>query len=152
MLESIAPFGNHLPIRIRFGEGVVRELPGICAAEGWRQVYLLVDPGVRDLYVEPMRQVFADFDELRRNQVKVVEEPLRSGRDEGAFAGVLRECLVGDLEGAFIVAQTRIDAARVAALGIEREVGGQRERALIQPLGTQRFVTKRFAVPIGWRR
>jgi len=65
MLESIAPFGNHLPIRIRFGEGVVRELPGVCAAEGWRHLYLLVDPGVRDLpsftetWVELRRQADA---------------------------------------------------------------------------------------------
>ena len=76
----------------------------------------------RQLAVIAARQVLADFDQLRRDQVEVVEEPLGGRRDEVAFAHVLGERLVGGLEDALVVAQARIDAAGVTALRIDREI------------------------------
>ena len=66
------------------------------------------------LAVVASRQVFADFDQLRRNQVEVVEEPLGGGRDEGAFADIFGEGAIRGLEDALVVAQPRINAAGVA--------------------------------------
>jgi hypothetical protein len=35
---GIAPFANHLPVRVRFGEGTALELGGIAASHGARRV------------------------------------------------------------------------------------------------------------------
>jgi hypothetical protein len=43
-----------------------------------------------------------------------------------------------------VVAQARINTARAAAARIERKVGRQGERSLIEPLGAQRFFAKRL--------
>ncbi len=40
------PFWNHLPIRIRFGDGVTAELPGILAAAGLGRPFVVLDPNV----------------------------------------------------------------------------------------------------------
>jgi choline dehydrogenase len=48
MIEGVAPFSNHLPVRIRFGDGVVGELPGIVASHGARSVLVLVDAGLEE--------------------------------------------------------------------------------------------------------
>jgi alcohol dehydrogenase len=47
--EVIAPFRNHLPVRIRFGEGCVAELADILASEGRSRPYLLLDGAVAEL-------------------------------------------------------------------------------------------------------
>ena len=96
----------------------------------------------RQLAVIAPRQVLANFDELRRDQVKVVEEPLGRRRDEGAFAHILGERAIRRFEDALVVAQPRIDAAGVPPPRIDRETGRQGERPLIEPLGAQRFVAK----------
>ena len=46
---DISPFENHLPVRIRFGEGVLDELPDLLRTAGSRRVAAIVDPNVRDL-------------------------------------------------------------------------------------------------------
>jgi hypothetical protein len=56
------------------------------------------------------------------------------------------------LEHARVVAQPRIDVARAAAARIDREVGRQGERSLFEPLGAQRFFTKRLIASPGVRR
>jgi choline dehydrogenase len=43
-----APFSNHLPIRIRFGDGVVGELPGILSGAGLTRPFVVLDPNVPD--------------------------------------------------------------------------------------------------------
>jgi hypothetical protein len=88
----------------------------------------------RQLPEVALRQVLADFDELRRDQVKVVEEPLGRRRDERAFADVLGERAIRGFEDALVVAQPRIDAPRVAPARIDRETGRKGERSLIEPL------------------
>jgi choline dehydrogenase len=47
-LEHVPPFTNHLPVRIRFGEGVARELADVVAAHGARRVLLAVDDGLEE--------------------------------------------------------------------------------------------------------
>ena len=74
--------------------------------------------------------------------MKVVEKPFRCRRDVSALANIFGERLVGALEDAGIVVQPRINAARVAALGIDREVRRQGERPLIEALGAERFLTE----------
>ncbi len=39
----VAPFRNHLPVRIRFGDGVAQELPDVVSAHGARRVLVVVD-------------------------------------------------------------------------------------------------------------
>ena len=84
--------------------------------------------------------------------MEIVEEPLRRGRDERAFADVAGERAIGGVEDARVVAQPRIDAARVAALRIDRVMRREGERPLIEPLGAERFVAEGlFAVEVRLR-
>ena len=43
MAEPIPPFGNHLPVRIRFGEGAVAALNDVLAAESTSRPFVIVD-------------------------------------------------------------------------------------------------------------
>jgi choline dehydrogenase len=59
-LEAIPLFGNHLPVRIRFGEGVLRTLPDLVRFEGATRPFLVVDELVRTLpKVEPALEAIA---------------------------------------------------------------------------------------------
>lgn len=49
MAEQIPPFGNHLPVRIRFGEGAVAQLPEILRAEGASHTFVIVDEVVQEI-------------------------------------------------------------------------------------------------------
>ncbi|MEZ5099234.1 MAG: iron-containing alcohol dehydrogenase [Thermoleophilia bacterium] len=60
MLDAVPPFANHLPVRIRFGDGVVGELAGALAAERARRPFCVVDPAVAEL--EPVRAALAAVD------------------------------------------------------------------------------------------
>jgi len=44
--NPIAPFANHLPVKIRFGEGVSSTLPAVLAEVGATDVFLMVDEGI----------------------------------------------------------------------------------------------------------
>jgi choline dehydrogenase len=48
-VQAVEPFTNHLPVRIRFGEGVAGALAEVLATEGARRPFVLLDPGVADL-------------------------------------------------------------------------------------------------------
>ena len=48
MLEPLAPFGNHLPIRIRFGDGEIARLPQILADEGVQSTVAVIDRAVAE--------------------------------------------------------------------------------------------------------
>ena len=45
-LEPLPPFSNHLPIRVRFGDGVAAELPSVVERLGARRPLVLVDPAL----------------------------------------------------------------------------------------------------------
>ena len=46
MIEPVAAFGNHLPVRIRFGEGVAASLADVLAGDGLSRPFLLLDRGL----------------------------------------------------------------------------------------------------------
>ena len=48
MLEPLAAFGNHLPIRIRFGDGEITRLPAILAEEGVQSTVVIIDRAVSE--------------------------------------------------------------------------------------------------------
>jgi hypothetical protein len=96
----------------------------------------------RQLAVVAARQVAPDLDNLRRDQVEVVEEPLGRRRDERAVADVVDEGPVGALQDALVVAQAWVDAVRPPPPWVEVEIDGQRKRPLFEPLGAERFFAK----------
>ena len=42
----IAPFRNHLPVKIRFGDGVAGDLAEVLAAEGSTRPFVIMDEGL----------------------------------------------------------------------------------------------------------
>lgn len=42
-MNVVEPFGNHLPVRIRFGEGILSALPDLLAGDGLSRPFLVVD-------------------------------------------------------------------------------------------------------------
>jgi alcohol dehydrogenase len=49
MIDAIAPFANHLPVRIRFGPGTIGQLGDIAGGEGVSHAFVLVDEAVAGL-------------------------------------------------------------------------------------------------------
>jgi alcohol dehydrogenase len=49
MIDPIAPFANHLPVRIRFGPGTIGQLAEVAGAEGSAHAFVLVDEAVAGL-------------------------------------------------------------------------------------------------------
>ena len=47
-MHAIPAFGNHLPVRVRFGEGVAASLPDVLAELGSTRVFLMVDEGIEE--------------------------------------------------------------------------------------------------------
>jgi len=45
-MHAIPAFANHLPVRVRFGEGVATTLPDVLAELGSSRVFLMVDEGI----------------------------------------------------------------------------------------------------------
>ncbi len=45
-MPSIPPFANHLPVKVRFGEGVAGTLPDVLGELGATGVFLMVDEGI----------------------------------------------------------------------------------------------------------
>lgn len=45
-MNPIPAFGNHLPVKIRFGDGVASTLPAVLAEVGATRVFLMVDEGI----------------------------------------------------------------------------------------------------------
>jgi len=45
-MQTIPAFGNHLPVKVRFGEGVSGTLPDVLAELGATHVFLMVDEGI----------------------------------------------------------------------------------------------------------
>ena len=46
MTESIAPFANHLPVKIRFGEGIAATLPAVLKESDSRRAFVMLDEGI----------------------------------------------------------------------------------------------------------
>ena len=49
---TVAPFRNHLPVKIRFGEGVAADLASVLADEGASRPLIVIDEGLEGLVAE----------------------------------------------------------------------------------------------------
>jgi alcohol dehydrogenase len=91
----VAPFSNHLPVRVRFGDGVALELPGIVAGAGASRALVVVDEGLEEL----SPPVAAVLEALAASGVDVVRCPKGPGEPRGAdvdrTAAALRESGAG---------------------------------------------------------
>jgi choline dehydrogenase len=96
-LDPIAAFANHLPVRIRFGEGAVGALPDVLQGEGARRLFAVLDEVVAGL--DPVAAALAAFEAgggevvrwLKPAGEPTVDEVDRAGaalRDSGADAVV----------------------------------------------------------------
>jgi len=45
-MEDIGSFNNHLPVKVRFGEGKALNLPDVISESGATKVFLMVDEGI----------------------------------------------------------------------------------------------------------
>jgi hypothetical protein len=96
------------------------------------------------LPVELPGQVLADLNDLGREQVIVVEEPLAGRRDERAVVDVFGQGLVGLAQDARVVAQAPVDAAGAAALRVNGETGREGERPLLEPFRAEQLIAERL--------
>jgi alcohol dehydrogenase len=78
---SIPPFGNHLPVRIRFGEGAVGTLPDVLASDGAARPFVVVDDVVQR--TPAVAGVLARLEEAGRF-VKAAGEPTTDEVEEAA--------------------------------------------------------------------
>src|ERR1700742_1138547 len=80
MPEVIPAFSNHLPVRVRFGDGVALELPGIVAESGASTVLVVIDEGLEELSAAVAEVLGA----LDASTAEVVRCPKGPGEPYGA--------------------------------------------------------------------
>jgi alcohol dehydrogenase len=90
----IAPFRNHLPVKIRFGDGVAGQLAAVLAEEGATRPFLVMDRGL-DGFVPGIAAAIAPLDGAVRFEkdageptVGLVEEAAAALNDSGCDAVV----------------------------------------------------------------
>ena len=90
----IAPFRNHLPVKIRFGDGVASELAGVLADEGASRPFVIIDRGLPELVpgvaaaLEPLTGAVRFEKDAGEPTVALVEEAAAALHDSGADAVV----------------------------------------------------------------
>ncbi len=105
----------------------------------------------RQLAVIRGREVPADLDDLRRDQVKVVEQPLGAGGDELPRVEILGQHAVGVAQGPGVVVKAGKDAACAApGISVDGEARCQCQGACFETLDTEELVAERPFPSRGW--
>jgi len=73
-MHAIPAFGNHLPVRVRFGEGVAGTLPGVLAELDASHVFLMVDEGIEQ-HNPAVAGLLADLAAVSRLTVTRFDKP-----------------------------------------------------------------------------
>jgi len=118
--RGVAPFFNHLPVRIRFGDGTARGLGDVVAADGADRVVVVIDAGLEEASAavsEAIAGLQARVGSIGR-QVKAPGEPTDTIVDEAAAT-------ISDAGAQVIVAiggGSVIDTAKAARLCAQLEL------------------------------
>lgn len=117
-MTAIAPFANHLPVRIRFGDGVALELGAILAAERARTTVVVIDAGLEErseAVAAALATIAAEGGEVVRH-VKEAGEPTHLAVDAAADA------IRGADAGAVVAlgGGSVMDTAKAARLCVQR--------------------------------
>jgi alcohol dehydrogenase len=119
-MPAVAPFSNHLPVRIKFGDGVARELGTIVAAEGAETAVVIVDAGLEDqspAVAAAIATIEAAGVELVRH-IKEAGEPTHNAVD--VAAEVIRAADAGVLVA--IGGGSVLDTAKAARLCLQQNM------------------------------
>jgi alcohol dehydrogenase len=74
VVDAIAVFDNHLPVRIKFGPVVISRLPDVAGSEGASHAFVLIDEAVAGL-----PQIAGTLDALEASGVRVTPRPKPPG-------------------------------------------------------------------------
>jgi alcohol dehydrogenase len=73
-MTGVSPFYNHLPVRIRFGEGAVAALAEVLAQEGASRAFVVMDEGLEEL-LPPARAALAGVEARGIELVRFTRAP-----------------------------------------------------------------------------
>ncbi len=114
---DIPAFSNHLPVRIRFGEGVAGELPDVVGSHGASTALVMIDAGLEDANADVAAAISAltEADIAVQRYVKPPGEPKIETVDAAA------EALIQHVPGAIIAVGggSVIDTAKSARLAVQ---------------------------------
>ncbi|MGV1050167.1 MAG: iron-containing alcohol dehydrogenase family protein [Solirubrobacterales bacterium] len=114
MPQTIAPFSNHLPVRIRFGDGVAMQLAELVADSGTNTALTVVDAGIEQISA-PVRDLLAALEDAG---VAIVRCPKSPGEPRGADVDLAAAALAESGAGIVVAVGggSVIDTAKAARL------------------------------------
>ncbi len=134
-MVGVAPFRNHLPVKVRFGEGVASELADVLIDEGISRAFVILDEGLEALLApvgDALAAAAARGIELIRFTRAAGEPALPAVEDACAALADARADAVVPIGGGSV-----IDTAKVARACVERNWSAAdlfRERYAVPPL------------------